>query len=79
MMFVDHKSGLEDERPYRRSFGHTSKRSRNLVGIYSAVKGHGEDEATLRQLLIEYVYFFLLFIALIADFKFQLFNGNIIC
>uniref|UniRef100_A0A1B0DQ27 Uncharacterized protein n=1 Tax=Phlebotomus papatasi TaxID=29031 RepID=A0A1B0DQ27_PHLPP len=55
MMFVDHKSGLEDERPYRRSFGHTSKRSRNLVGIYSAVKGHGEDEATLRQLLIEYI------------------------
>ncbi|XP_055701506.1 glucose transporter type 1 isoform X2 [Phlebotomus papatasi] len=49
----DHKSGLEDERPYRRSFGHTSKRSRNLVGIYSAVKGHGEDEATLRQLLID--------------------------
>ncbi|XP_059614627.1 glucose transporter type 1 isoform X5 [Phlebotomus argentipes] len=49
----DHKSGLEDERPYRRSFGHAPKRSRNLVGLYSAVKGHGEDEATLRQLLID--------------------------
>ncbi|GAB0092634.1 Glucose transporter type 1 [Sergentomyia squamirostris] len=50
----DHKSGLDDERPYyRRSTGHAPKRSRNLAALYTSVKGHGEDEATLRQLLID--------------------------
>lgn len=57
---------LDDGRHFRRSFGHIPRRSRALAdsGSNASSRGHGEsntfsyDEATLRQLLLEYVFSF---------------------
>lgn len=64
---VHHRSSIDNERHYRRSYGHGSKRSRPLTdsGSIGSSRNHGEsshtfsyDEATLRQLLLEYVVCF---------------------
>lgn len=52
------RSGLEDGRIYRHSFGQTSKRSRFLVDGGTNTTGHGDDEDSLRNMLLEYVIFF---------------------
>lgn len=58
------QDSLDDGRHYRRSIGYVSKRQRPLADSTSnaSSRGHGEsshafsyDEATLRQLLLEYV------------------------
>lgn len=61
---VHHRTSLDDGRYYRRSVGHAPKRSRPLADSESneSSRGHGEfhsfsyDEATLRQLLLEYAF-----------------------
>lgn len=62
------RDSLDDGRHYRRSIGYPTKRQRPLADSASnaSSRGHGEshtysyDEATLRQLLLEYVVQFLL-------------------
>lgn len=61
---VHHRTSLDNGRYYRRSVGHAPKRSRPLADSESneSSRGHGEfhsfsyDEATLRQLLLEYAF-----------------------
>lgn len=63
MTDVHQQDSLDDGRHYRRSIGYVSKRQRPLADSASnaSSRGHGEshtfsyDEATLRQLLLEYV------------------------
>lgn len=58
------RTSLDDGRHFRRSIGHTPRRPRTLAdsGSNASSRGHGEsnsfsyDEATLRQLLLEYVF-----------------------
>lgn len=58
---VHHRTSLDDERYYRRSLGHTPRRSRPIADSESHESNrHADfqtlsyDEATLRQLLLEY-------------------------
>lgn len=38
---------------FRHSFGHAPRRSHPLADTAALLKGHAEDEATLRQILLE--------------------------
>lgn len=54
-----HGSHIEDGRSYRHSFGYAPRRPRPVAERDRESRGsrrsHGEDEATLRQMLLEYV------------------------